>query len=71
MKHIYDCHGKTHDEVMDELENWIIIHHNTGDMCEIIAGKSTEMLKICMTTLELLGMQFAIPSNNPGMIILL
>ena len=22
MKHVYDCHGKTYDEVDDELENW-------------------------------------------------
>lgn len=71
MKHVYDCHGKTYDEVDDELENWLIIHHNSGDMCEIITGKSDEMRKVCITTLEILGMPFAIPSNNTGMIVVL
>lgn len=71
MKHIYDCHGKTYDEVIDELENWLIIHHNEGDMCEIITGQSDEMRKVCANTLNFLGMQFAVPTNNLGKIIVL
>ena len=65
--HTYDCHGKTYDEVMDELENWLLIHHSETPF-EIITGNSNEMKKIVMDQLEELDFKFGVPADNNGMI---
>jgi len=63
----YDCHGKTHTEVIDELENWLCIHYADAPF-EIITGNSNEMKEIVMAQLDELGFQYGVPANNNGMI---
>ena len=67
MKISYDCHGKTHDEVIDELENWLLIHYADAPF-EIITGNSNEMKEIVINELEQLGFKYGVPANNNGMI---
>ena len=63
----YDCHGKTHSEVLDELENWLCIHYAEAPF-EIITGNSNEMKEIVMAQLDELDFKYGIPADNNGVI---
>ena len=63
----YDCHGKTHYEVMDELENWLCINYADAPL-EIITGNSNEMKEIVMKQLDELDFKYGVPADNNGMI---
>ena len=63
----YDCHGKTHSEVLDELENWLCIHYGDAPF-EIITGNSNEMKEIVMTQLDELDFKYGVPADNNGVI---
>lgn len=63
----YDCHGKTHSEVLDELENWLCIHYAEAPF-EIITGNSKEMKEIVMAQLEELDFKYGVPADNNGII---
>ena len=63
----YYCHGKTYDEVLDELENWLCIHYAEAPF-EIITGNSEEMKQIVMNQLEELDFKYGVPADNNGMI---
>ena len=63
----YDCHGKTYDEVLDELENWLCIHYAEAPF-EIITGNSEQMKQIVMNQLEDLDFNYGVPVNNNGVI---
>lgn len=41
----YDCHRKSHTEVMEELENWILLNQYDTPL-EIITGNSEAMKSI-------------------------
>lgn len=38
----YDCHRKSHSQVMEELENWILLNQYDTPL-EILTGNSEEM----------------------------
>ena len=63
----YDCHGKTYNEVIDELENWLLIHYSETPFV-IITGNSDEMKKIVMNELDTLDFKYGIPTDNNGVI---
>jgi predicted RNase H-like HicB family nuclease len=65
--HTYDCHGKTYDEVLDELENWLCIHYADAPF-EIITGNSEQMKQLVMDQLEELDFNYGVPANNNGVI---
>lgn len=45
----YDCHRKSHTEVMEELENWILLNQYDTPL-EIITGNSEGMKDIVRET---------------------
>jgi len=63
----YDCHGKTYEEVIDELENWLCLHYADAPF-EIITGNSEQMKQIVINQLEELDFKYGIPADNNGMI---
>ena len=63
----YDCHGKTYNEVIDELENWLLIHYSETPFV-IITGNSDEMKKVVMNELDALDFKYGVPIDNNGII---
>ena len=71
MKHKIDLHGLTHKEAISKVENELIgISMSSNWEVEIITGKSGNMGKIvCQEILDPFNFSYYIPSNNPGVII--
>lgn len=63
----YDCHGKSHMIVKDELENWLLTNQFKLPL-EIITGNSFEMKRIAVNILNFYDFQYYIPPTNQGVI---
>jgi hypothetical protein len=63
----YDCHGKTHEQVKNEFENWLLINQANTPL-EIITGNSQDMKRIIINILEFYDFHYGIPPTNQGMI---
>ena len=73
MNHIIDLHGLTHKEAISKVESELIgISMSNYWEVEIITGKSGNMKnKICKEVLDPFNFFYYIPTNNPGVIIVL
>lgn len=67
MKNIptYDCHNKTHFQVKDEFENWLLL--NVPPL-NVVTGNSGGMRKIILDILNEHNFNYFIPYHNQGMI---
>lgn len=73
MTHTIDLHGLTHKEAISKVESELIgISMSNYWEVEIITGKSGNMKNvICREVLDPFKFFYYIPSNNPGVIIVL
>ena len=71
MIHKIDLHGLTHKEAISKVENELIgISMSNYWEVEIITGKSGNMRDIiCKEVLDVFNFFYYIPSDNPGVII--
>ena len=61
----YDCHNKSHFQVKDEFENWLLLNNVPMD---VITGNSEEMKKIVIDILLKHDYGFFISQYNQGSI---
>jgi len=73
MTHTIDLHGLTHKEAISKVESELIgISMSSYWEVEIITGKSGDMRKrICKEVLDPFNFFYYIPSDNPGVIIVI
>lgn len=70
-KNTYDCHYKTHSQVIDEFENWLLINYSPHKGLRVITGNSTKMKRIIMEVLDKHEIDYLTPSYNFGLIVVL
>lgn len=66
----FDCHNRTHSEVNEEFENWLLLNWDNMPL-KVITGKSEEMRKIIVSYLHVNKAKYSIEVNNPGQIMVL
>jgi len=65
---VFDCHGKTYEQIKDRLPNWLYMEYNKGLELQIITGNSDTMKKVVGTILDENCFDWRIPINNDGVI---
>ena len=65
---VFDCHGKTYEQIKDQLPNWLFTEYNKGNELQIITGNSDTMKKVVGIILDENCFDWRIPINNNGMI---
>lgn len=63
----YDCHGKTHSEVKDDFENWILVNQNELPI-EVVTGNSEHMKRIVKSILDFYDFTYSESLINNGII---
>ncbi len=65
-----DLHGKTHDEVREDLESRLLLHYNRGTFpIRVITGNSLMMKKIVSKTIEELKFKESSINTHNGSIV--
>ena len=65
-----DLHGKTHEEVRENLENRLLLHYNRGTFpIRVITGNSLIMKKIVSTAIENLKFKESKINTHNGSIV--
>jgi len=67
MNMTYDCHGKTHSEVKEDFENWILMNQ-TELPIQVITGNSEHMKRIVMGILDFYDFTYSESFTNSGVI---
>lgn len=65
---VFDCHGKTYEQIKEVLPNWLFVEYNKGSELHIITGNSETMKKMVGIILDENCFDWRIPIDNNGMI---
>lgn len=66
----FDCHNRTHNEVDEEFEDWLLLNWENTPL-KVITGKSEEMRSIIIRHLDNHEAKYSIEIHNPGVIMVL